>query len=82
MLFESVLFAACTSETPVSVVSRLLSALNRASDAAESLNPASSSDCPGAIAAACVVTPAPSKVFPATDTKTGNPEVLIACPAM
>ena len=41
MLFDSVSLAACTSETPLSVVSRLLSAFERACDAAEELNPAS-----------------------------------------
>ena len=79
MLLASVLFAACTSATPLSVEIRLLSAFQRASDAAEALKPASCNDSPGATATGEVLAPAPCSTLPAVDRKTGNEEALSFC---
>src|ERR1700683_1308669 len=75
-LFLSVSSAACTRETPLPVVSRLLSALNRACDAAELLNPDSWRDCPGPSATGCVVAPLPSSMLPATEKNAGKLDEL------
>ena len=82
MLLASVSFAACASATPLSSFSRLVIALNRACDDAEVLNPASWSEPPGEIATGCVVAPAPSSAFPATEKNTGKFEELIFCDSM
>ena len=82
MLFAIMSLAACTSDTPVSVLRRLVTAFKRACEAAELLNPASCSDAPGASATGCVCKPVPSRVFPATERKAGNLDELIFCDAM
>ena len=82
MLLASVSLAACASATPESSVSRLFSALHRACDAADELNPASCSVPPGATATGCVVAPVPSREFPATEKNTGKLDVLIFCASM
>ena len=74
-----VLLAACVSESPLSEVSRVVSAFNRACAAAELLKPLSVSDCPGAMATGCVATPWPSSEFPATERNAGKFEELIFC---
>ena len=63
-------------------VSRVVSAFNRACEAAELLNPVSVSDCPGAIATGWVSTPAPSSEFPATEKNAGKFEELMFCESM
>ena len=79
MLFAMVLLAACASDSPLSEVSRVVSAFKRAWEAAELLNPFSVSDCPGAMATGCVATPWPSSEFPATERNAGKFEALIFC---
>ena len=79
MLFAMVLLAACASESPVSEVSRVVSAFKRPRDAAELLKPLRVSDCPGAMATGCVATPWPSSEFPATERKAGKFEELTFC---
>src|SRR5580698_8946777 len=82
MLFESVSLAACTRETPLSVVSSVFSALKRSWDAVELLNPVNCRDPPGATATGCVFTPVPSRAFPATEKKVGNLDELMFWAAM
>ncbi len=82
MLLDMVSSAACTRETPLPSVNRLFSALNRACDAALELKPASCRDCPGDSATGCVETPAPSRLFPATEKKVGKFDELMFCDAM
>src|ERR1017187_2871027 len=78
-LLASVWFAACASDTPESVVSKLVSALYRACDAAEELNPVSCSEPPGDTATGCVAAPVPKSALPAVEKNTGKLEVFIFC---
>ncbi len=82
MLFESVSLAACTRETPLSVVSSVLSAFKRACDAVERGIPSSCRDRPGASATGCVFAPVPSRAFPATEKNVGKLDELMFCAAM
>src|SRR5579871_4684640 len=81
-LCDIVSFAACTNETPLSVVSNVLNAFNRSCEAVELSKPASCKDCPGASATGCVFKPVPSKAFPATEKKVGKLDELILCDAI
>src|SRR5579862_4144333 len=76
MLCDKVSLAACTRDTPFSVVSKLVSAFTSAE------GPASASDCPGASATGWVCVPAPSTTLPATEKKTGKSEELNFCAAI
>src|SRR5208283_3189734 len=82
ILLASVSLAACANDTPESSVSRLFSALHRACDAADELNPESCNVPPGATATGCVAAPVPSSAFPATEKNTGKLDELIFCDSM
>lgn len=82
MLFAMVSLAACTSDIPLSSVSRLFSAFSRACDAVELLKPLSSKVCHGVRAAGWVSTPVPNKLFPFMETNVGNALELMFCEAM
>src|SRR5208283_5358649 len=81
-LLASVWLAACASDTPESVVSRVVRALYRACDAADELNPVSCSEPPGDTATGCVEAPLPKSALPATEKNTAKVEVLIFCASM
>ena len=82
MLLASVWLAAWASATPESSAGRLFSALHRAWDAADELNPENCKVPPGATATGCVEAPVPSRAFPATEKNTGKSEALIFCDSM